>query len=82
MADVGRWRAQLVQRLHVHYLVVDRRLGTQLPQNDAYFENDPLAGRITEPLTSMQITKFDNLIDVDRLYDNGTVRIYRMGVAR
>jgi hypothetical protein len=73
---------ELVQRLHVNYLVVDRRLGAQLPQSDAYFENDPLAGRITQPLTPMQITKFDNLIDVDRLYDNGTVRIYRMGVGR
>jgi hypothetical protein len=62
--------------------VVDRRLGTQLPQNDAYFENDPRAGRITQPLTVTQLGKFDALADVDRLYDNGTVRIYRMGGAR
>jgi hypothetical protein len=73
---------ELVETLHVDYLVVDRRLGTQLPQNDAYFENDPRAGRITQPLTATQLAKFDGLADVDRLYDNGTVRIYRMGGAR
>ncbi len=73
---------ELVTSLDVDYLVVDRRLGTQLPQNDAYFENDPRAGRITQPLTVTQLGKFDALADVDRLYDNGTVRIYRMGGAR
>ncbi|MFG1606642.1 hypothetical protein ACGFIO_21540, partial [Actinoplanes sp. NPDC049265] len=71
---------ELVARIRVNYLVVDRRLSTQLPQSEAYFENDPRAGRITEPLTTRQLTKFDALTDVDRLYDNGTVRIYRMGV--
>ena len=68
----------LVEQLHVDYLVVDRRLSTQLPQSEAYFENDPRAGRITEPLTAGQIAKFDSLTEVDRLYDNGMVRIYRM----
>jgi hypothetical protein len=72
----------LVQQVHVDYLVVDRRLGTQLPQSDAYFENDPRAGRITQPLSPTQLAKFDGLSEVDRLYDNGTVRIYRMGGAR
>jgi hypothetical protein len=80
--DWGLAEDELVQSVHVDYLVVDRRLSTQLPQSESYFENDPMAGRITEPLSSAQITKFDNLRDVDRLYDNGTVRIYRMGAAR
>ena len=30
-------------------------------------------------LTKTQLGKFDTLTDVDRLYDNGNVRIYRMG---
>jgi hypothetical protein len=71
---------ELVDQLQVNYLVVDRRLSTQLPQSDAYFENDPRAGQITRPLTPVQLTKFDTLADVDRLYDNGTVRIYKMDV--
>jgi hypothetical protein len=80
----NRWSLaedSLVRQVHVDYLVVDRRLSTQLPQSEAYFENDPRAGRITEPLTSAQITKFDSLTEVDRLYDNGMVRVYRMRAA-
>ncbi|HET6529192.1 MAG TPA: hypothetical protein VFH03_01045 [Actinoplanes sp.] len=78
----GLWtpaQDELVDRLAVDYLVVDQRLGAQLPQSDAYFENDPQAGRLTRPLSSNQLGKFDSLPGVDRLYDNGTVRIYRMG---
>jgi hypothetical protein len=71
---------QLVEQLHVEYLVVDQRLSTQLPQSDAYFENDPQAGRLTRPLSPAQLSKFDSLADAERLYDNGTVRIYRMGL--
>ncbi|AGL18376.1 hypothetical protein [Actinoplanes sp. N902-109] len=70
---------QLVDRLAIQYLVVDKRLSEQLPEGEAYFENDPHAGSITAPLTATQIGKFDALAGVDRLYDNGTVRVYRMG---
>ena len=65
--------------LALRYLVVDERLTEQLPTNQAYFESDPHAGRITAPLTRGQIGKFDSLPRVDRLYDNGKIRIYRMG---
>ena len=80
--DATQWglaEDDLVHDLALDYLVVDRRLGTQLPESDSYFENDPMAGRITHPLTAQQLGKFDSLIDVDRLYDDGTIRIYRMG---
>ena len=40
--------------------------------------DDPEAGSITSPLSPTQLGKFDTLTDVDRLYDNGNVRIYRM----
>ena len=73
---------QIVTDLDLEYLVVDHRLSTQLPESDAYFENDPEAGRITHPLTAQQVGKFDSLTDVDRLYDNGNVRIYRLGGAQ
>ncbi|MEU8613997.1 hypothetical protein AB0C29_39020 [Actinoplanes sp. NPDC048791] len=80
-ADVwGLEQDDLVQRVHVQYLVVDRRLSTQLPESGAYFESDPRSGQITSPLTVGQLGKFDSLTGMDRLYDNGTVRIYRTGV--
>ena len=76
----GLAQDDLAQRLRVRYLVVDRRLGTRLPESGAYFEADPRSGQITAPLTGGQLGKFDTLTGVDRLYDNGTVRIYRTGV--
>lgn len=69
----------LVSRLGLNYLVVDKRLGEQLPANGQYFDDDPEAGRITEPLTAQQLGKFDDLPQWSRLYDNGTIRIYRVG---
>jgi hypothetical protein len=78
----GLQQEDLVERLHLRYLVVDRRLGTQLPESGAYFEMDPRSGRITSPLTAKQLGKFDTLLDMDRLYDNGTVRVYRTGEQR
>jgi hypothetical protein len=76
----GLAQDDLAQRLRVQYLVVDRRLSTQLPESGAYFESDPRSGQITSPLTAGQLGKFDILTGVDRLYDNGFVRIYRTGV--
>jgi hypothetical protein len=69
----------LVDTLAMSYLVVDSRLGRQLPANSQYFDNDPRAGRITEPLTAQQLGKFDDLPQWSRLYDNGEIRIYRVG---
>ncbi|MFC3386145.1 hypothetical protein [Couchioplanes azureus] len=77
--DWGLEQEQFAGGLSLQYLVVDRRLAEQLPEGGAYFENDPNAGSITEPLSVAQIAKFDTLLEVDRLYDNGTVRVYRMG---
>lgn len=70
---------ETVRNLSVDYLVVDHRLGDQLPMDGAYFPNDPMAGRLTEPLSDAQLGKFDTVPSISRLYDNGTVRIYRMG---
>jgi hypothetical protein len=70
---------EIVRRLAVGYLVVDHRLGDVLPADNVYFQDDPMAGRLTEPLSEVQLGKFDGLDAVSRLYDNGTVRIYRLG---
>jgi hypothetical protein len=71
----------LVDALALNYLVVDTRLGRLLPANGQYFDDDPEAGRITEPLTARQLDKFDDLPQWSRLYDNGMIRIYRVGGA-
>ncbi len=70
---------EMVRTLAIDYLVVDHRMGDLLPMDNAYFQSDPMAGRITEPLSDVQLDKFDSIATVSRLYDNGTVRIYQMG---
>jgi hypothetical protein len=70
---------ELAARIDLEYLWVDRRLAEQRPASGAYFEHDPRAGRHTAPLPVATVTKFDSLIDIDRVYDNGDVRIYRLG---
>jgi hypothetical protein len=69
----------LVNRLGLDYLVVDRRLSQQEPARGSYFEFDPDAATRQNPLSVDQLAKFDTVTELDRLYDNGTVRIYRMG---
>jgi hypothetical protein len=70
---------ELAASIDLEYLWVDRRLAEQRPASGAYFEHDPRAGRYTAPLPVATVTKFDSLIDIDRVYDNGDVRIYRLG---
>jgi hypothetical protein len=69
----------LTAEIGLEYLWVDRRLAEQVPASGAYFERDPRAGRYTEPLPSGVVTKFDTAFDLERVYDNGDIRIYRMG---
>ena len=75
----GAAEDEVARQLAIDYLVVDRRLGEMLPPDGAYFPSDPMAGRITEPLSAAQLGKFDTTATISRLYDNGTVRIYAMG---
>ncbi|GAA0806225.1 hypothetical protein [Spirilliplanes yamanashiensis] len=70
---------QLAADLAIDYLWVDRRMATQVPASGAYFENDPKAGRWTSPIPAADLAKFDRVETADRVYDNGNVRIYRMG---
>ncbi|HEX8627202.1 MAG TPA: hypothetical protein VF755_03410 [Catenuloplanes sp.] len=75
----GLHQDELADLLSVNYLWVDRRMSEQLPASGAYFEMDPLAGRHRTPMSAGALAKFDDLPFMDRLYDNGEVRIYRMG---
>jgi cytochrome b len=69
----------LIRAQYVQLLWVDRRLAQQTPASGAYFEHDPNAGRYTAPLPTAALRKFDGLPNADRIYDNGEIRLYRMG---
>jgi hypothetical protein len=68
----------LLQALGVDYLWVDDRLSRQLPVSGPYFQVDPLGGRHTTPIPVANLTKFDSVAGVNRVYDNGDIRIYDM----
>ncbi|MEU8658823.1 hypothetical protein [Actinoplanes philippinensis] len=68
---------ETARQLAIDYLVVDRRLSESVPVDNAYFQDDPMAGRIIRPLSEAQLGKFDLIPEMSRVYDNGVVRIYR-----
>jgi hypothetical protein len=68
----------LLQSLSVDYLWVDDRLSRQLPASGAYFLIDPRNGRHTSPIAAANLNKFDAVPGVNRVYDNGDIRIYDM----
>jgi hypothetical protein len=68
-----------LQELATTYLWVDIRLSEQLPVTGGYFASDPQAGKYKAPIPRQALTKFDDLPETDRMYDNGNVRIYNMG---
>ncbi|WP_432985948.1 hypothetical protein [Dactylosporangium sp. CA-233914] len=67
---------ELVKARSVEFVYVDIRLADQLPVTGSYFPRDPMAGRRTGPIDRAGLTKFDGINGADRVYDNGTVRIY------
>ncbi|MCD2196099.1 hypothetical protein LQ327_22255 [Actinomycetospora endophytica] len=68
-------RAEIVAD-RVQYLVADRRLTQQLPAGGSYFPDDPMAFRYTSPLPLADLTKFDRVPGVARLFDSGDLVIY------
>ncbi|HKS98628.1 MAG TPA: hypothetical protein VJT31_03780, partial [Rugosimonospora sp.] len=68
----------VLQNYAVSYLWADSRITEQAPASGALFPVDPQAGRRTAPLAASKLSKVDQLSAADRVYDNGTIRIYNM----
>ncbi|MEU4242138.1 hypothetical protein [Actinoplanes sp. NPDC026619] len=63
---------------HFGYLVVDRRMATQVPEIQIYFENnEPIAHDGRPGFTLGQLTKFDRTPWTIKIYDSGNIAIYR-----
>ncbi|MGX6603078.1 hypothetical protein ACWKSP_13195 [Micromonosporaceae bacterium Da 78-11] len=64
------------------YLIVDRRMARQVPENKIYFEtNEPIAHDDRPAFTIGQLTKFDDLPWTIKIYDSGDIAIYRFDFA-
>ena len=60
----------------VQYLLVDLRLSTQLPAGGSYFPDDPQKDRHSTPIPRRDLTKFNSVPGIDRIYDSGDIVIY------
>jgi hypothetical protein len=68
--------ADLVQAQSIGYVLVDRRLSEMLPASGQYFPVDLNAGTYARPLPLADLTKFDRVPGVSRIYDSGDIVIY------
>lgn len=76
----GLVQQDIVQQTGIRYLVVDRRLSDGLPGLGIYIEApESEANRHTQPLDPAALAKFDRLLGISRLYDNGDIVIYQIG---
>jgi hypothetical protein len=64
----------------VRYVFVDRRLSRSLPASGSYFPGESYTS--THPLPMADLTKFDHLPGVARIYDSGNIVIYDLGGAQ
>ena len=69
--------AKIIVDDRLRYIVVDRRLSTQIPRSQRYFDSgDPMEDAYTRPLPAAALAKFDTVDGINRIYDDGTIRIY------
>jgi len=60
------------------YLIVDRRMATEVPEIGIYFEtNEPIRHDGRPAFTPGQLTKFDHTPWTIKIYDSGDIAIYR-----
>ncbi|MEV6342418.1 hypothetical protein [Actinoplanes sp. NPDC051851] len=72
--QLDRWRFE--------YLVVDRRMAEQVPDINIYFEtNEPLRHDGVPAFDRTQLTKFDHLPWLIKLYDGPHIAVYRFDFA-
>lgn len=76
-ASVGPAERAALQHGRIRYIVVDLRLSTGLPLVGVYYEvGEPGANQRTVPLDPALLKKFDDVPDLNRLFDSGDIVIY------
>lgn len=74
---LGPEQLALIRQGQIRYLVVDTRLSTDLPQLGEYYDDaEVAAGPHTSPVPLADLTKFDHIPGVSRVFDSGNIRVY------
>lgn len=79
-SSLGSYEISVLQQAQVRYLVVDLRLSTGLPYVGFYFDQgEPGAFQRTAPIARKDLTKFNTIPQINRVYDSGNIAIYDVG---
>ena len=72
--DFGLNDERLIRQDDISYVVIDRRLASSLPLFGSYLE--PGEATPGTRLTLAELSKFDDVAGVPRVYDNGPIQVY------
>jgi hypothetical protein len=76
-AGVGADEVARIRRANIDYLVIDRRLSSDLPLVPFYYEEGEIFnGEHTVPVAPRVLAKWDAASGVDRIYDSGNIQLY------
>lgn len=70
---------QGLRKLATDYIETDSRTTTQLPATGSYFPSDVEGNEHQSPLASSLLAKFDQDRLLERVYDDGDIRVYYAG---
>jgi hypothetical protein len=74
---IGNSERDLMDRVDLKYLLVDKRMSTGLPLVGVYFEGGELnANAYTEPIPLSALEKFSRTPDVSEIFNDGNISIY------
>jgi hypothetical protein len=68
--------AQEATEQNLQYLLIDLRLSQSLPVSGSYFPIDPNSGAYKHPIPVADLTKFNAISSIARIYDSGDLIIY------
>lgn len=69
---------ELVRKEGIAFVVVDERVARQLPATGYYFSDDPRSGEYTSPIPTRDLTKFNNIRGVSRVFEDGDITVYAL----
>jgi len=74
---IGNNERELMSRVNLKYILVDKRLSTNLPLVGVYFEGgEPNDNTYTEPIPLASLEKFEHTPNVDEVFNDGNISIY------
>ncbi len=78
--SLSPFEISVLKQAQVRYIVVDLRLSTALPYIGYYFdEGEPGAFHHTAPIPLHDLTKFNTVPQINRVFDSGNIVIYDAG---